>query len=205
MIIKGNLMPQRRVARIAAVVIAALSITVSAVQPLSATGGGTPRFSLPWTDGTVWRMTGGPHSNTGRGRPWSSIDFAGPVAGKSYPVRAAASGYVTRPCPNWVEIRHGNGWQTSYYHLTNIKVRNGQYVKRGTVLGFTSTHAGCGGSATGPHVHFSIKHNGRYVDIGGFVLGGWTVHDGSSQYVGCLVRNGVRKCAPNGHLVNFGV
>jgi LasA protease len=187
------------------VVVAAVALAVTVVQPLSAAGGrGQPRFSLPWTDGTVWRVTGGPHSNVGRGKPWSSIDFAGPVAGRSYPVRAAAAGVVVRPCPNWVQIKHGNGWESSYYHLTNIKVREGQYVKRGQLLGWTSTRAGCGGSATGPHVHFSIKHNGRYVDIGGFVLGGWTVHDGKSQYTGCLVRGDRRRCAPNGHLYNFG-
>lgn len=197
-------MPQRRVTRFGAVVLVALALTVSAVEPLSASGGGAPRFSLPWTDGTVWRMTGGPHSNTGRGRPWSSIDFAGPIAGKSYPVRAAASGYVTRPCPNLIEIRHGDGWQTTYYHVANIRVRQGQFVKRGAVLGWTSTRAGCGGFATGPHVHFSIKHNGRYVDLGGFVLGGWTVRDGRSQYLGCLVRDDAKRCAPNARLYNFG-
>jgi LasA protease len=187
-----------------AVFLAAVGLAVAAVQPLSAAGAGAPRFSLPWTDGSVWRVTGGPHSNTGRGKPWSSIDFAGPVAGHSYAVRAAAAGVVVRPCPNWVEIRHGNGWETSYYHLANIKVRAGQYVKRGAVLGWTSTRAGCGGSATGPHVHFSMKHNGKYVDLGGFVLGGWTVRDGRSQYLGCLVRGDRKRCAPNGHLYNFG-
>jgi LasA protease len=185
-----------------AVVLATLALAVMAVQPLAASS--RPNFSLPWTDGTSWRVTGGPHSNTGRGKPWSSIDFAGPRAGRSYPVRAAAEGVVTRPCANWVQIKHGNGWVSSYYHLAHIKVREGQRVKRGALLGYTSTRAGCGGSATGPHVHFSIKHNGKYVDIGGFVLGGWTVRDGKSQYTGCLVRGSKQRCAPNGRLYNFG-
>ena len=88
------------------------------------------------------------------------------------------AGIVVRPCANWVQIKHGNGWETSYYHLIHIKVSAGQYVKQGALLGYTSTQAGCGGSATGPHVHFSIKHDGKYVDVGGFVLGGWTVSDG---------------------------
>jgi len=185
------------------VLVAALFLTLSVAQPAFA-GSGAPRFQLPWKDGTTWRLTGGPHSNVGRGKPWSSLDFAGPVAGKSYPVVAAAAGTVVRPCANWVQIKHGNGWETSYYHLIGIKVRAGQYVKQGQLLGYTSTQAGCGGSATGPHVHFSIKHNGSYVDIGGFVFGGWTVHDGSSQYLGCMTRDGLKKCAPGGHLYNYG-
>jgi murein DD-endopeptidase MepM/ murein hydrolase activator NlpD len=186
-----------------AVFIAAIAIAVGVVQPIYAFSG-QPRFQLPWSDGTTWRLTGGPHSNVGYGRPWSSLDFAGPIAGHSYPVRAAAAGYVVRPCANWVRIRHGWGWETSYYHLAHIAVKAGQYVKQGAFLGYTSMQTGCGGSATGPHVHFSIKHNGEYVDIGGFVFGGWTVRDGQSQYLGCLVRDNIRKCAPGGQLYNYG-
>jgi LasA protease len=210
-----DLMPQRRVACFGVlggvmrarllIFLAALALTAAVAQPVGAATYGPPKFSLPWGTGTTWRLTGGPHSNTGRGRPWSSLDFAGPTAGVSYPVRAAASGVVVRPCRNWVEIRHGNGWQTSYYHLANIKVRAGQHVDRGQVLGYTSTQAGCGGSATGPHVHFSMKHNGDYVNIRGFVLGGWTVREGQTQYAGCLVRYTTRRCAPSGRLMNFGV
>ena len=189
--------------RLMVVLIAAVA-TLGAVTPIYASGSGQPTFALPWSQGQVWRLTGGPHSNVGYGKPWSSLDFAGPVAGHSYPVRAAAAGTVVRPCANWVQIKHGNGWETSYYHLTHIAVNAGQTVQRGQLLGYTSTHAGCGGSATGPHVHFSIKHNGRYVDIGGMVFGGWTVRDGRSQYLGCLVRGSVKRCAPGGHLYNYG-
>ena len=185
------------------VVVVAAVLTLAAVAPLDASAG-PPRFSLPWSQGQIWRLTGGPHSNVGYGRPWSSLDFAGPIAGHSYPVLAAAAGIVVRPCANWVQIKHINGWETSYYHLVHITVRAGQYVPSGTLLGYTSMQAGCGGSATGPHVHFSIKHNGRYVDIAGIVLGGWTVHDGASQYLGCLVRDGIHRCAPGGHLTNYG-
>ena len=189
--------------RLMVVLIAAVA-TLGAVTPIYASGSGQPNFALPWSQGQVWRLTGGPHSNVGYGKPWSSLDFAGPVAGRSYPVRAAAAGTVVRPCANWVQIKHSNGWETSYYHLTHIAVNAGQTVQRGQLLGYTSTHAGCGGSATGPHVHFSIKHNGRYVDIGGIVFGGWTVRDGRSQYLGCLVRGSVKRCAPGGHLYNYG-
>ena len=188
-----------------AVVAAALALAVTVVQPISASSSGSPpKFSLPWATGTAWRLTGGPHSNTGAGRPWSSIDFEGPRSGKSYPVRAVAGGTVIRPCANWVQINHGNGWETSYYHLVGIDVRAGQHVNSGQLLGYTSKAAGCGGSATGAHVHFSIKHNANYVNIRGFTFGGWTVVEGAHQYQGCLVRNRVRRCASSRPLMNYG-
>ena len=185
-----------------AVVFAAVALAVVVVQPVSARGG-PPDFALPWGDGTAWRLTGGPHSNVGRGHPWSSLDFQGPVAGRSYPVRAAADGVVVRPCANWVQIRHANGWETGYYHVARIQVRAGQHVHQGQLLGYTSTQAGCGGSATGAHVHFSMKHNGSYVSVDGMTLGGWTVREGRTQYLGCLVRGTARRCAPSAPVINF--
>ncbi len=138
-------------------------------------------LSLPWTKGTDWRLTGGPHNNTGRrAHPWGSLDFAAPTPGTSAKVRAARSGIVRRPCGNLVEISHGGGWKTSYYHLKKITVRAGQRVERGTLLGYTSTRAGCGGYASGPHVHFSVMRNGSHVDLHGFTIGGWTVREGRS-------------------------
>lgn len=195
------------VLRVRFVVVLVGAILAAAVaQPIYAsTGFGPPKFALPWAVGSVGRLTGGPHSNSGQGRPWSSLDFAGPVAGVPYPVRAAAGGTVVRPCPNWVQIRHRDGWTTSYYHLAHITVEAGQHVDRGHMLGWTSTRAGCGGSATGPHVHFSLKHNGDYINIRGFVFGGWTVYEGSAPYEGCLVRGDDRRCAPGGKVYNFGV
>jgi LasA protease len=196
----------------AAVVVTALVVGIGFVQPASVDASSSSisaanavlHLSLPWGAGDTWRLTGGPHSNTGSGRPWSALDFAGPVAGNSYPVRAAAAGSVTRPCANMVEIRHVDGWTTSYYHLTRIQVNSGQHVRTGQLLGYTSMQAGCGGSATGPHVHFALSHKGTYVNIDGLEIGGWTVHDGSSQYTGCLVRSKERRCAPSGQVYNFG-
>jgi LasA protease len=189
------------------VVVLLFALAIVGAQSAYAGGGGggaAPKFRLPWAIGASWRMTGGPHSNTGRGRPWSAIDFEGAIPGGSYPVRAVADGTVVRPCANWVKIRHANGWETGYYHLARIQVRAGQRVAAGQLLGFTSTQAGCGGSATGAHVHFSVQRYGRYVPVNGLVLGGWTVRAGPTQYVGCLVRGGSRRCAPTGPIYNFG-
>jgi LasA protease len=178
-----------------------LATTVS-----TSSGNGSAQLSLPWAKGQTWRLTGGPHNfNGGKSRPWSSLDFAGPEPGVSVKVRAARGGIVVRPCRNLVQVRHGDGWTTSYYHLKNIAVKAGQSVKRGQVLGYTSNASGCGGSSTGPHVHFSLLKSGSYVNIRGHTIGGWTVKEGSKPYEGCMVKNGVRRCAPNGRIYNDGM
>ena len=188
---------------------AALAGTASAellsTTAVIAAGSGSTSLGLPWADADTWRLTGGPHSDDGRGTsPWSSIDLAGPKAGVSAKVRAAGAGVVVRPCANLVQIRHSGGWTTSYYHLADIRVRAGQGVARGTMLGYTSTAAKCGGQATGPHVHFTLLRYGSPVNIKGHTFGGWTVREGSAQYYGCMVRGDTRRCAPNGQIYNFG-
>ena len=210
-------MPQRSVGRSAvakwtsAVAIAVVLTTVF-VQPnqtafalTSALGDGSAKLSLPWARGEFWRLTGGPHPESyGKSRPWSAIDFQ-PENAKPGRVRAARGGVVSRPCPNLVLINHGDGWTTSYYHLSKIQVRDGQRVDRGQFLGWTSTRAGCGGFATGAHLHFSLLWRGDFVNIRGHAVGGWKVTEGSRPYRGCLVKDGMRKCAPKGNVYNFGV
>jgi LasA protease len=167
--------------------------------------GGAAQLSLPWARGQSWRLTGGPHSFTGSAsRPWSSLDFAGPTPGVSTKVRAARNGTVVRPCANLVQVRHADGWATSYYHVKNVAVRAGQSVARGALLGYTSKASGCGGYATGVHVHFSVLKSGSYVNVRGHTIGGWTVADGSSAYKGCLVKRTVTRCAPKGLIYNDG-
>ena len=162
-------------------------------------------LSLPWTAGTAWRLTGGPHNNYGKSaHPWSSLDFASPTTGASAKVRAARGGVVSRPCSNLIQIRHADGWMTLYYHVKGITVAAGQHVQRGQLLGYTSTRSGCGGYATGSHVHFAVLRNGSHVDLDGFSIGGWAVREGSAQYYGCLIRADKRKCAPSGYVKNTG-
>jgi murein DD-endopeptidase MepM/ murein hydrolase activator NlpD len=177
----------------------------SSVALSGSTGDGSAGLSLPWARGQTWRLTGGPHNfHGGQSRPWSSLDFAGPEPGVSVKVRAARDGVVVRPCANLVQIRHGDGWATSYYHLSHIAVKAGQTVSRGQFLGRTSNASGCGGMSSGPHVHFSLLKNGSFVNISGHTIGGWTVSDGAEAYDGCMVRNGDERCAPNGRIYNDG-
>ncbi len=164
---------------------------VQIYQEISTRSVNEHQLSLPWATGETWSLTGGPHTNTGSG-PWSSLDFAG----GSGIARSAADGVVWRAssCPNFVRVDHSNGWQTGYYHLINEAVSNGQSISRGTAVGQISTAVGCGGSATGNHVHFSLRRNGLVVDIHNHYVGGWLVENGSAEYNGCLVRGTSRVC-----------
>ena len=77
-------------------------------------------------------------------------------------------------------------------------------VPRGAKLGWTSTRSGCGGFASGAHLHFSLKWQGDFINLRGNAIGGWTVREGDVPYAGCLVRDGVRRCAPKDSLMNRG-
>ena len=59
-----------------------------------------------------------------------------------------------------VVIDHGGAVQSMYFHLEEIKVRQGEDVARGQVIGLV----GATGRATGPHLHFGMRVNGARVD-----------------------------------------
>ena len=67
-----------------------------------------------------------------------------------------------RECGNGVAIAHGDGWETQYCHMRkgSVRVRPGEAVRAGHVLG----HIGNSGKAEFPHLHLSVRHNGRPVD-----------------------------------------
>lgn len=59
-----------------------------------------------------------------------------------------------------VEIAHDNGISTVYAHLRSIKVKRGQRVAKGDVVGLV----GSTGRSTGPHLHYETRIGGRSVD-----------------------------------------
>ncbi|MEJ8555080.1 murein hydrolase activator EnvC family protein [Tepidibacter sp. Z1-5] len=61
---------------------------------------------------------------------------------------------------NTVMIDHGGGIVTLYGHNSKLLVKTGQTVKRGQSI----AKAGTTGRSTGPHCHFEVRKNGKYVD-----------------------------------------
>jgi murein DD-endopeptidase MepM/ murein hydrolase activator NlpD len=61
---------------------------------------------------------------------------------------------------NCVVIDHGQGLLTLYFHLSELKVKEGDSVKRGQEIGLS----GGTGRATGPHLHVAVRWQGTYLD-----------------------------------------
>jgi murein DD-endopeptidase MepM/ murein hydrolase activator NlpD len=81
------------------------------------------------------------------------------------PAHAAQAGTVIRAenaggYGNLVVVDHGNGVQSRYGHLSHIDVQPGQRVEAGDAVG----EVGATGHATGPHLHFEVRQNGRAID-----------------------------------------
>jgi murein DD-endopeptidase MepM/ murein hydrolase activator NlpD len=81
------------------------------------------------------------------------------------PIYAANDGEVAmaRDCfasGNTVLLHHGARLFTSYFHLSRIDVKAGQQVKQGQQLGLM----GKTGRVTGPHLHFGVKVDGKWVN-----------------------------------------
>ncbi|MES2864402.1 MAG: M23 family metallopeptidase [Bacteroidota bacterium] len=75
---------------------------------------------------------------------------------------ASLSGYG-----NHIEITHGYGYLTLYAHLSKYKVRAGQKVKRGDIIGYV----GSTGRSEAPHLHYEVHKNGEVVNPLNFYYG----------------------------------
>ncbi len=96
---------------------------------------------------------------TGRRAVHGGLDFR---ARTGTPVRATGSGTVIKAgrlggYGKLVEIDHGGGITTRYAHLSRIKVRKGQKIKRGNIIG----KVGSTGRSTGPHLHYEVRRKDR--------------------------------------------
>ena len=90
------------------------------------------------------------------------VDYAAPTG---TPVISVADGVVVESgfsggFGNMVVVQHNARQSTVYAHLSKIAVRKGQAIKQGDNLGAV----GATGWATGPHLHFEFRINGRHVD-----------------------------------------
>lgn len=113
----------------------------------------------------VWPAVGSVSSYFGPSHPLGiDIDF---FANPNQPVAAAAAGTVTfaggDPCCSYgyyVVIEHAGGFTTLYAHLSKISVKAGQSVTQAQTIGL----GGRTGYATGNHLHFEVRLNGKVVN-----------------------------------------
>jgi murein DD-endopeptidase MepM/ murein hydrolase activator NlpD len=122
------------------------------------------RFGMPLrhiriTSGFSYRRY---HPILKRYRPHHGTDFG---ARRGTPLLAVNSGKVI--FSGWmggygkvVKIKHGGGYVSLYAHQSRTRVKRGQKVKKGQVIGYV----GSTGRSTGPHLHFGLKKNGRWVN-----------------------------------------
>ena len=109
---------------------------------------------------TTYRL----HPLFGDPRAHRGLDYAAPYG---TPVRSVADGVVVSKgwstgYGNTVEIKHNERYSTLYAHLSDYapKMVRGKNVNMGEVIGFVGTT----GWATGPHLHYEFRVNGRHVD-----------------------------------------
>ena len=112
----------------------------------TAEGGDDP--SKHFTSGYGWRW----------GKMHNGADFAHP--NPTAPVSILQAGVVDVGTEagygNWVAVKHDNGSETFYGHLSRVNVKKGQRISPGTVI----CNQGSTGRSTGPHVHFEYRPGG---------------------------------------------
>jgi murein DD-endopeptidase MepM/ murein hydrolase activator NlpD len=71
-----------------------------------------------------------------------------------------------RMCGGTIDIDYGNGFWSRFCHCRRIDVKEGDIVKRGQVVGLTGGKKGetGAGNSGGPHLHFTLKKDGKLVD-----------------------------------------
>ncbi len=107
------------------------------------------------------------HPISGYRKMHQGVDFAAPTG---TPVYAASDGVVVEArrwggYGNWVRVRHANGLETGYAHLSRFArgLRAGQRVSQGQVIAYV----GSTGASTGPHLHYEIWRGGQRINPAG--------------------------------------
>ncbi|MDR1947732.1 MAG: M23 family metallopeptidase [Desulfovibrio sp.] len=97
-------------------------------------------------------------------RAHPAVDYAAPTG---TPVKAIGGGVVTfrgfgRGAGNYVVLKHSGGYESMYMHLSGFarNLKQGGRVRQGEVIGFV----GSTGYATGPHLDFRMKKDGRFLN-----------------------------------------
>lgn len=97
-------------------------------------------------------------------KPHQGVDYAAP---SGTPVKAVGDGTVTKAgwgngFGNMVVLKHSGGLESMYSHLSGFAsgAKKGTRVRQGQVIGYV----GATGYATGPHLDFRLKQNGKYIN-----------------------------------------
>jgi murein DD-endopeptidase MepM/ murein hydrolase activator NlpD len=102
------------------------------------------------------------HPVLGYTRAHKGVDYGAPTG---TPIWAVGDGQVRLAgwhggCGKTVILRHRNGYETVYCHLSSIAVTAGKNVSQKQVIGYV----GATGLATGPHLHYEVKRGGQHVN-----------------------------------------
>ena len=139
-------------------------------------GGKTPLAQLPasaaarsTSSNIIWPVAGG-YVSCGFYGYWghTGMDIAANVGTAVY---AAASGTVTKAVYNstgygyHIIISHGGGVETLYGHNSKLYVKAGDWVEQGQLI----AAVGRTGRATGPHCHFEVRVNGKYMNPANYI------------------------------------
>ena len=88
----------------------------------------------------------------------TGIDFSVPVGTPIYATHSGRVDYVNQGSQGGglvIELYGAQGWRTVYAHLSryNARIREGEYVHQGQIIGFS----GRTGNVTGPHLHYEVN------------------------------------------------
>lgn len=102
------------------------------------------------------------HPTLYRWRFHGGVDMACP---KGTDIHVPADGVIVKSgwnggYGNYIKVKHGNGYETIYGHLSKVSVKKGQKVNKGDVIG----KVGSTGRSTGPHLHYEIIKNKKRVN-----------------------------------------
>lgn len=142
----------------------------SVVEFYDETGSNARRFLVkkPVRGGDEVRFTSGfgmrMHPLFHQQRMHTGIDWAAPMG---TPILASGTGFIEQigrkgGNGNYIRIRHANGYQTAYSHMSRFAqgLHVGSKVTQGQIIGYI----GSTGWSSGPHLHFEVLVNNSYVN-----------------------------------------
>lgn len=146
------------------------------VTPFGSTFKGYPKITQE--DLESWRTNGqiywpadsnvitspfGPRNVSGGSRQHMGIDIR---AGENAPIRAIMGGEVEATSKSYgqIVIKHPGGWKSKYLHLNNFKVKKGDHIQPGDVIGGSGGIGKDGTAQYTPHLHLEMAKDGQIVD-----------------------------------------